>query len=131
MRDDLPPARRTALQRIVRRSLPPARLQNPELRVAYADPAVAQDAGAQAAAAGEKLLRTRSERGVHPVARFAMRRAMETHTLQFEVRTDQFRQVDSGYDHVTPEHARDISLGRSARDIQADDFARKKVICPL
>jgi hypothetical protein len=55
-----------------------------------------------------------------------MRRAVETHTLQFEVRADQFHQVDSGNDTLRRSTPGDCPSGQSARAIQAKTSSAKK-----
>ena len=100
MRDDFPPARRTALQRIVTTGS-----ARPDAsRFSCASPTLirpsVKNTCTKPAATGEKFFRARSDGGIHPVARFAMRRAAEEHTLHFEIEPDQIVQLDPGNDHV-------------------------------
>ena len=75
--------------------------------------AVAQDACAQSTAALQKLVRAGAERLVHPITWPAFFRALELHTLDFELRPNQIVQVDLARDHIPPRRR-----GRNASQIE-------------
>ena len=81
-RDDLPPARRTALKRIVR-----SRAEHLQVcRVADRDPSTRSgSARAIRRCPAQKLLRSGREGGVHPITGLAMRGAVETARLAVRI----------------------------------------------
>src|SRR3954453_7184804 len=79
----------------------------------------------------EELLRAGRESCVHPVTGLAMRRALESDALQFEIHANQLHQIDAGNDDLPSQ-----SWGRFRRHPkslphQIEDFPGKESDLPF
>ena len=102
-------------------------LHDPKLGVA-ADTKfpVAQDFCAQPGVFPEKFFCAGGKGDIHPFARRAMLRAAELHALNFEIATDEGKQIDAGDDNIAAQYARRFLPDSKVRAKPLENLRGKK-----